>query len=217
MNGKGTMSYLSNTFCIAEEAAAPKNITNKTASSPFGKSMESDIEYQQPENVKPESLPSEVKLSKKTELDKKPLVTTQLQVENESKFQPLVASHSLQHRQTRSNQQVNGDIENMYKSPGDLQDKEVYTTLSFWDFAGDEEFYHTHQTFLSPDSIYIVVTKLNEAGEKNARGKVNMIFDILHYFYFCLKNIVIYNRFKVGLLSMNVNLTFYRPTLHALL
>ncbi|CAG2212300.1 unnamed protein product [Mytilus edulis] len=32
---------------------------------------------------------------------------------------------------------------------------------------GDEEFYHTHQTFLSQDAIYLVVTNLNEADDPN--------------------------------------------------
>ncbi|CAG2234850.1 unnamed protein product [Mytilus edulis] len=67
------------------------------------------------------------------------------------------------------------DIETMLKSNVDLHDKEEYATLLLWDFAGDEEFYHTHQTFLSPDAIYLVVTKLNEAGDKEAQGKISYI------------------------------------------
>ncbi|XP_076083736.1 uncharacterized protein LOC143054607 isoform X2 [Mytilus galloprovincialis] len=62
------------------------------------------------------------------------------------------------------------DIGAMLKSEVDLSDKEDYATLLFWDFAGDEEFYHTHQTFLSQDAIYIVVTKLNDADDKYAQG-----------------------------------------------
>lgn len=53
----------------------------------------------------------------------------------------------------------------------DLHDDEEYATFSVWDFAGDEEFYHTHQAFLSQDAIYIVLTKLNEADDKTAHGK----------------------------------------------
>lgn len=56
------------------------------------------------------------------------------------------------------------------KSKVDLYDKEEYATLLLLDFAGDEKFYHTHQTFLSPDSIYLVVAKLNEADDKQAKG-----------------------------------------------
>lgn len=58
----------------------------------------------------------------------------------------------------------------MEKSNFDLHDKDEYATFLLWDFAGDEEFYHTHQTFLSPDAIYLVVTKLDEAENKNAQG-----------------------------------------------
>lgn len=53
----------------------------------------------------------------------------------------------------------------------DLHDDEEYATFSVWDFAGDEEFYHTHQAFLSQDAIYIVLTKLNEADDKTAHGR----------------------------------------------
>lgn len=62
------------------------------------------------------------------------------------------------------------DITMMLKSEVDLKDKEEYATLLLWDFAGDEDFYHTHQTFLSPDAIYLVVTNLNEAEDKKAQG-----------------------------------------------
>lgn len=54
--------------------------------------------------------------------------------------------------------------------------KEEYATLLLWDFAGDEIFYHTHQTFLSPDSIYLVVAKLNEAHDKEAQGSYTINF-----------------------------------------
>ncbi|XP_063406306.1 ankyrin repeat, SAM and basic leucine zipper domain-containing protein 1-like [Mytilus trossulus] len=55
------------------------------------------------------------------------------------------------------------------KSKVDVNDKEEYATFMLWDFAGDEEFYHTHQTFLSQDAMYLVVTKLNEADDHNAQ------------------------------------------------
>lgn len=77
-------------------------------------------------------------------------------------------SHELHSNSTL--EQAHSDIKNMLKSKVDLNDKEEYATLLLWDFAGDEEFYHTHQTFLSPDSIYLVVTKLNEADDKKAKG-----------------------------------------------
>ncbi|CAG2237691.1 unnamed protein product [Mytilus edulis] len=61
------------------------------------------------------------------------------------------------------------DLEKMLKSDVNSHDKEEYATLLFWDFAGDEEFYHTHQTFLSPDAIYLVVANLSEADNKEAQ------------------------------------------------
>ncbi|CAG2228378.1 unnamed protein product [Mytilus edulis] len=59
------------------------------------------------------------------------------------------------------------------KSKVDLHDKDEYATLLLWDFAGDEEFYHTHQTFLSPNAIYLVVTNLNEADDPYAQGNIS--------------------------------------------
>lgn len=66
--------------------------------------------------------------------------------------------------------QANEEIIEMLNSEVDFNDKNEYATLLLWDFAGDKEFYHTHQTFLSPDSIYVVVTNLNEADNKEAQG-----------------------------------------------
>lgn len=91
----------------------------------------------------------------------------------------------------RNREQAERDIKTMFESSVDLLDKEEYATLFLWDFAGDEEFYHTHQTFLSPDAIYLVVTKLNEAGDKKAQGnssyKLNYIIkNILHFILFVL-------------------------------
>ncbi|CAG2238649.1 unnamed protein product [Mytilus edulis] len=72
------------------------------------------------------------------------------------------------------------DIEAMLQSEIDLHDKEKYATLLLWDFAGDEEFYHTHQTFLSPDAIYLVVAKLNEADDKKAQDLFRFWMDSIH-------------------------------------
>ncbi|CAG2256633.1 unnamed protein product [Mytilus edulis] len=75
----------------------------------------------------------------------------------ESHLEPPVTSQ----QQNQSLEQARKDIETMLKYNIDFHDKEEYATLLLWDFAGDEEFYHTHQTFLSQDAIYLVVTKLN--------------------------------------------------------
>ncbi|XP_063408088.1 uncharacterized protein LOC134691471 [Mytilus trossulus] len=68
----------------------------------------------------------------------------------------------------------------MEKSKVDLHDKEEYAKLLLWDFAGDEEFYHTHQTCLSQDAIYLVVTKLNEADDKNAQEMFQLWMNSIH-------------------------------------
>ncbi|CAC5359248.1 unnamed protein product [Mytilus coruscus] len=82
----------------------------------------------------------------------------------------------------QSLEQAGRDYETMLtaKSKVDLSDKEEYATLLLWDFAGDEEFYHTHQTFLSPDAIYLVVTKLNEADDPNAQDLFRLWIDSIH-------------------------------------
>ncbi|CAG2226355.1 unnamed protein product [Mytilus edulis] len=49
-----------------------------------------------------------------------------------------------------------------------LKDEEDFTTLTLWDFAGDEEFYATHQTFLNQDAVYILVANLNDKDKDNA-------------------------------------------------
>ncbi|CAC5401608.1 unnamed protein product [Mytilus coruscus] len=77
-------------------------------------------------------------------------------------------------------EQAYRDIEAMLQSEIDLHDKEKYATLLLWDFAGDEEFYHTHQTFLSPDAIYLVVTKLNEADDNRAQDLFRFWMDSIH-------------------------------------
>ncbi|CAC5382463.1 unnamed protein product [Mytilus coruscus] len=74
--------------------------------------------------------------------------------------------------------QVHKEIESMLKVYA--HDKEEYATLLLWDFAGDKEFYHTHQTFLSADAIYLVVTKLNEADNKEAQGMFRLWMDSIH-------------------------------------
>ncbi|XP_063412157.1 uncharacterized protein LOC134694963 [Mytilus trossulus] len=77
-------------------------------------------------------------------------------------------------------EQAYKDIEAMLQSKIDINDKEKYATLLLWDFAGDEEFYHTHQTFLSPDAIYLVVAKLNEADDKNAQDLFRFWMNSIH-------------------------------------
>ncbi|XP_063418000.1 uncharacterized protein LOC134700550 [Mytilus trossulus] len=79
-------------------------------------------------------------------------------------------------------EQAARDFETMLtaKSKVDVHDKEEYATFFLWDFAGDEEFYHTHQTFLSQDAMYLVVTKLNEADDPNAQALFRLWIDSIH-------------------------------------
>ena len=44
----------------------------------------------------------------------------------------------------------------------DLSDINNYADLSIWDFAGQYAFYGTHQIFLSPRSVYLLVIDLSK-------------------------------------------------------
>ncbi|XP_071147016.1 uncharacterized protein [Mytilus edulis] len=60
-------------------------------------------------------------------------------------------------------------------------EKEEYASLSLWDFAGDKEFYNTHQTFFSEEAIYLVVTKLNETDDET-NETLKFWFDSIHFY-----------------------------------
>ncbi|XP_052059490.1 death-associated protein kinase 1-like [Mytilus californianus] len=128
-------------------------IKENTPATSFDESKKSGtVQYQQPEMIKSREA---------TKHQTEPPVTTQ---------QP-----------NQSFEQAERDFETMiYAESVDLHDKEEYATLLLWDFAGDEEFYHTHQTFLSPDAIYFVVTKLNEADDPNAQDLFRLWMDSIH-------------------------------------
>ncbi|XP_071175749.1 uncharacterized protein [Mytilus edulis] len=91
-------------------------------------------------------------------------------------LQPKNASVSHEH----PFEQAEKEIKSMLQSEVDLRDKEDYATLLLWDFAGDTEFYQTHQTFLSPDAIYIVVTKLNKSNDIEAQEMFGLWMDSIH-------------------------------------
>ncbi|XP_052096689.1 uncharacterized protein LOC127731864 isoform X1 [Mytilus californianus] len=114
--------------------------------------------------------------SKESETVRQQPKKRKLQVTTESQVEPPVTSQ----QRNQSLKQAKMDIETMLKSNVDLHDKEEYATLLLWDFAGDEEFYHTHQTFLSSGAIYLVVTKLNEADDKNAQDLFQLWMDSIH-------------------------------------
>ncbi|CAC5371597.1 unnamed protein product [Mytilus coruscus] len=62
----------------------------------------------------------------------------------------------------------------------DLQDEDSHATLTVWDFAGDKEFYNTHQTFLTPEAIYIVVANLDDIDGIESYGTFNFWMDTIH-------------------------------------
>ncbi|XP_076082647.1 uncharacterized protein LOC143053755 [Mytilus galloprovincialis] len=160
----------------AEEAH--KAVKENTPSTSFD---ESETVTQQPKIMLPSvTTESQVEPPVTTESQVEPPVTTESQVEppvtTESQVEPLVI---LQQR-NQALEQAKMEIEAMLKSNVDLHDKEEYATLLLWDFAGDEEFYHTHQTFLSQDAIYLVVTKLNEADDKKAKEMFQLWMNSIH-------------------------------------
>ncbi|XP_076108705.1 uncharacterized protein LOC143076733 [Mytilus galloprovincialis] len=128
------------------------------------------------ENTRIRDLYRRIKESKESETVTQQAKKPKLQVTTESQVEPPVTSH----QRNQALEQAKMDIENMLKSSVDLDDKEEYATLFLWDFAGDEEFYHTHQTFLSSSSIYLVVTKLNEADDKKAQDLFQLWMDSIH-------------------------------------
>ncbi|VDI30931.1 Hypothetical predicted protein [Mytilus galloprovincialis] len=152
----------------ASEEGAHKAVKENTPSTSFDESV---TVTQQPKKMLPSvTTESQVEPSVTTESQVEPPVTTESQVEP-----PVI----LQQR-NQALEQAKMEIEAMLKSNVDLHDKEEYATLLLWDFAGDEEFYHTHQTFLSQDAIYLVVTKLNEADDKKAKEMFQLWMNSIH-------------------------------------
>ncbi|XP_076087741.1 uncharacterized protein LOC143058163 [Mytilus galloprovincialis] len=121
--------------------------------------------------------------SKQSEADSLAVVTeSQVETPVTKEHQVTFSVATTSHDQTKILQleQASREIETMLKSEVDLDDKEEYATLLLWDFAGDEEYYHTHQTFLSPDAIYLVFTKLNNVDDKEALDLFRLWMDSIH-------------------------------------
>ncbi|CAC5406238.1 unnamed protein product [Mytilus coruscus] len=112
------------------------------------------------------------------ESEKSETVSKQPDIIKPPKAEPPVTPQ----QSNQSSEQAARDFETMLtaKSKVDVHDKEEYATFLLWDFAGDEEFYHTHQTFLSQDAMYLVVTKLNEADDPNAQALFRLWIDSIH-------------------------------------
>lgn len=62
------------------------------------------------------------------------------------------------------------ELSSIIGSDEDLQDDDSYATLTVWDFAGDIEYYNTHQTFLNPDAIYLVLANLYDIDDTDSYG-----------------------------------------------
>ncbi|VDI65638.1 Hypothetical predicted protein [Mytilus galloprovincialis] len=82
------------------------------------------------------------------------------------------------------------------KSPQGLStdQRDEFADCGFWDFAGQKEFYATHQTFLSANAVYLLVVDISE--EFKSKTYENMIekeFDTIgEYIDFWLDNIHCY-------------------------
>ncbi|CAG2238276.1 unnamed protein product [Mytilus edulis] len=72
------------------------------------------------------------------------------------------------------------ELSSIIKSDIDLQDDDNYAMLTVWDFAGDIEYYNTHQTFLNPDAIYLVVASLHDIDDTDSYGPFNFWMDTIH-------------------------------------
>ncbi|XP_076081056.1 uncharacterized protein LOC143051963 [Mytilus galloprovincialis] len=51
-----------------------------------------------------------------------------------------------------------------------LQDEDDSANLTVWDFAGDIEYYNTHQTFLNSEAIFLVVANLHDIDDTVSYG-----------------------------------------------
>ncbi|CAC5410611.1 unnamed protein product [Mytilus coruscus] len=80
------------------------------------------------------------------------------------------------------------------ESPLNEYPNDQYADCGFWDFAGQKEFYATHQTFLSRNAIYLLVLDISEDFEKNTyKNMIENPFDKTgEYMDFWLDNIHCY-------------------------
>ncbi|XP_063436895.1 uncharacterized protein LOC134718331 [Mytilus trossulus] len=62
----------------------------------------------------------------------------------------------------------------------DLQDEDDYANLTVWDFAGDIEYYNTHQTFLNSEAIFLIVANLHDTDDTVSYGTFNFWMDTIH-------------------------------------
>ncbi|XP_063436951.1 uncharacterized protein LOC134718384 [Mytilus trossulus] len=72
------------------------------------------------------------------------------------------------------------ELLSMIRSAVDLQDEDGYANLTVWDFAGDIEYYNTHQTFLNSEAIFLVVANLHDIDDTLSYGTFNFWMDTIH-------------------------------------
>ncbi|CAG2252371.1 unnamed protein product [Mytilus edulis] len=73
---------------------------------------------------------------------------------------------------------------------------EQFADCGFWDFAGQREFYATHQTFLSSNAVYLLVVDISkDFTNKTYNNMIEKEFDSIgEYIDFWLDNIHCYSR-----------------------
>ncbi|XP_063436865.1 uncharacterized protein LOC134718301 [Mytilus trossulus] len=72
------------------------------------------------------------------------------------------------------------ELLSIIRSAVDLQDEDGYANLTVWDFAGDIEYYNTHQTFLNSEAIFLVVANLHDTDDTVSYGTFNFWMDTIH-------------------------------------
>ncbi|XP_071138471.1 uncharacterized protein [Mytilus edulis] len=154
---------------IVEEIYNRSNIqahySSSTAETTKGELLKSRDDNEVPANL--DLLPSQVVKLKANGVEQKKLTKSAVNMVVERRTElPTELAHK--------------DIRTMLQSEIDFEDNEEYASVFLWDFAGDEEFYHTHQTFLSQDAIYLVVTQLNEADTEGAQDMFRLWMDSIH-------------------------------------
>ncbi|KAJ8302326.1 hypothetical protein KUTeg_021313 [Tegillarca granosa] len=95
----------------------------------------------------------------------KPLMLESTTVQQEMLFSDIVKPKDLE---SENKEEIMKLIKDTFDKL-EISEKEVLGEISFWDFGGQIVFYSTHQTFLTPRAVYIVVIDMSKA----LKNKVN--------------------------------------------
>ncbi|CAG2211974.1 unnamed protein product [Mytilus edulis] len=89
---------------------------------------------------------------------------------------------NIEHDERTSTQknELSDELLSIIGSAVDLQDEDGYANLTVWDFAGDIEYYNTHQTFLNSEAIFLVVANLHDIDDTVSYGTFNFWMDTIH-------------------------------------